>query len=422
MDGQGIDHIARSLASGTSRRSVMKATLAGAAGGAAVLLGDRTADAAIGPAGEERMREDAYDVVIVGARVAGAILATLLGEAGYRVLLVDRAQFPSPALSTHFFRGNGLVAALGRIGVLDDVLALGSPPLVSMYDYADGGTEPTIAPFPNSGEAGFCLSVRREPLDHLLVQRATTFPSVTFSPSTRLLEVLQEEDRVVGARVLAPEGETTVRASIVIGADGRHSLVAREVGAPTEMEDPPIRGIFHRYVRDFPGPDGTQPDGAEFSRIEDEKAYVFPSDAGVTCIAFSVNLADFARMRTDPDAHFRKRMAAHRGLADRFAAAEPVGKQLGCGPEASWVRVPVGPGWALVGDAGIHQHPWTGRGMDFAGTHASYLAEALLAWFSGTTSEVEALATYHERRNAHALPLYQETLTLGRDLRQLAQA
>ena len=363
-----------------------------------------------------------YDVLIAGARVAGSTLAALLGKAGYRVLLVDRARFPSAALSTHFFRGNGLVAILDRLGALEEVLALGSPPLVSMYDYVDGGPEPAVAPFPESGEVGFCLSVRREPLDHLLVQRSMTYPSVTFSPGTRLLDLLHEDDRVVGARLLTPEGEQTVRARIVIGADGRHSVIARAVEAPAEVEDQPIRGVFHRYVREFPGPDGGTPDGAEFSQIEDELAYVFPSDAGVTCVALSVNLADFARMRTDPDAHFRARMAAHGGLADRFAAAEPVGKQLGCGPEASWVRVPAGPGWALVGDAGIHQDPWTGRGMDLAGTHASYLAEALQSWFDGSSSEAQALATYHERRNAHALPLYQETLTLGRDLRQLAQA
>jgi flavin-dependent dehydrogenase len=313
-----------------------------------------------------------------------------------------------------------LVAVLDRLGVLDDVLALGPPPLVRMYDYVDGNTEPTIAPFREAGAAGFCLSVRREPLDHLLVRRAVTYPSVTFSPGTRLLDLLHEDDRVVGARLQTPDGERSVRARIVIGADGRHSAVARAVGAGTEVEDPPIRGVFHRYVRDFPGPYGSPPDGAEFSVIEDEMAYVFPSDAGVTCVALSVNLADFASMRTAPETRFWSRMAAHGGLAERFAAATSEGKQLGCGPEASWVRVPVGAGWALVGDASIHQDPWTGRGMDLAGIHAGYLAEALLGWFGGTNCEDEALATFHERRNAHALPLYQETLTIGRDLRQLA--
>jgi flavin-dependent dehydrogenase len=186
-----------------------------------------------------------------------------------------------------------------------------------------------------------------------------------------------------------------------------------------ETEDPPIRAIFHRYVTGFSAPDGRQSHAAEFSLLGDELAYVFPSDAGVTCVALSVNLADFSRMRADPDANFRARLASHKGLADRYDATTPASKQLGCGPEASRVRVPVGPGWALVGDSGLHQDPWTGRGMDLAGMHATFLAESIHTWLSGERSEKHALADYHHRRNTHALPIYRETVHYGRDLCQL---
>ena len=81
------------------------------------------------------------DVLVVGARVAGSITAALLAEAGYRVLLVDRARFPSSTLSTHFFRGGRLCSVLVSLGVLDDVLALGSPPLICDYNYE--GDDPT---------------------------------------------------------------------------------------------------------------------------------------------------------------------------------------------------------------------------------------------------------------------------------------
>lgn len=373
------------------------------------------------PSGEEATMPDReYDVVVVGARIAGATVAALLGEAGRRVLLVDRARFPSATLSTHYFRGAGLVAVLDRLGILDQVRALGSPPLVRGYHYADGTAEPTVGPLDEPGAAGHGLSVRREPLDHLLIRRAITFPTVELAEGTRFAGVLREGSRVVGVRLETSTDEWSVRARIVVGADGRQSAVARAVGATTEVEDPSIRAIYHRYVRGFPGPNGVEPDGAEFSLLGDELAYVFPSDAGVTCVALSVNLADFARMRTATEEHFRSRLAAHRGLADRFMAATPEGKQLGCGPESNVVRVPVGPGWALVGDAGLHQDPWTGRGMDLAGIHATFLAEALLDWLGGVASEEQALATYHARRNDHGLPLYRETVMLGRDLRQLA--
>jgi 2-polyprenyl-6-methoxyphenol hydroxylase-like FAD-dependent oxidoreductase len=83
---------------------------------------------------------DEVDVLIVGARVAGSILATRLGMVGWRVLVVDRATFPSATISTHFFRGEWCVAALEHIGVLPEVLATGAPPLVREYgaDALDG--------------------------------------------------------------------------------------------------------------------------------------------------------------------------------------------------------------------------------------------------------------------------------------------
>ncbi len=120
-----------------------------------------------------------YDVVVVGARVAGATVAALLGDAGREVLLVDASALPSPTLSTHFFRGGGMVGVLDRLGVLDQVLALGSPPLVHEYFYPGGGEESMEGPPQNPGDAGYCLSVRREPLDHLLLQRAVQSPRST---------------------------------------------------------------------------------------------------------------------------------------------------------------------------------------------------------------------------------------------------
>ena len=102
-----------------------------------------------------------YDLIIVGARIAGATLAALLGDAGYRVLLVDRVRFPAPTLSTHFFRGAGLLSVLGRLTLLDRVLALGAPPLVCQYIYANGSSHASSEPPQAPGEVGYCLSVRR---------------------------------------------------------------------------------------------------------------------------------------------------------------------------------------------------------------------------------------------------------------------
>ena len=145
--------------------------------------------------------------------------------------------------------------------------------------------------------------------------------------------------------------------------------------------------MYYRYFLGFTNPTGAEPDGAEFSLVEDELVYAFPSDAGTTCVALSVNLGDFAAMHHDAERVFHERLAAHPGLAPRLARCTLDGRLLGCGPKDHLVRVPAGPGWALVGDASLHQDPWTGNGMDNAGVHATFLAAAIDDWLAGRVPE-----------------------------------
>ncbi len=359
---------------------------------------------------------DRYDVIVVGARVAGATLAALLGDKGVSVLLLDGARFPSTTPSTDFFRGAGLVSVLERLGLLEAVLELGCPPLPREFNYENGGTEHSEDPPQDPGTIGFCLSVRREPLDFILLKRARVAESVDFMERTKVNELLWDDDRVVGVQLA--DGRSA-GAEIVIGADGRHSLVAKQVAAAVEHETPPYRALYYRYVNGFLGLDGRNPDGPEFSQLGDELAYIFPSDSRLTCVAVSVNLETFRWLRQDFEARYDERISRHRGLAPRVAAAEPQGRLGGCGPGRNYVRVPWGPGWALVGDAGLHQDPWTGLGMDMAGMHATFLAESIVDWLRGSADERTALADYHERRNAHALEWYHYTVGFAADLRKL---
>lgn len=357
------------------------------------------------------------EVLIVGGRVAGATLASLLGEAGREVLLVDRASFPSQTVSTHFFRGQWGVSNLDRVGVLEEVLKV-APRLVCQYDYADGQTVPSVGPPQEPGDMGFGLSVRRVTLDNILFDRARQHPSVRVMEGTSFVDVVRDGERVVGASLRQNTDHIEVRCRYVIGADGRHSRVASAVGAPYEFEDQPTRALYYQYVRNFVGPDEAAP-GPEFSFLGDEIAYVFPSDDNVTCVAASINLERFKELRGKLAAEFPRVIDRHPALAKRFRDATPVDQIRGCGPEGSYVRHPVGDGWALVGDASIHQDPWTGRGIDFASTHATYLAEALRDAFDGHMTENQALSSYHERRNQHGLTGYRVTTELAKDLSQI---
>ena len=70
----------------------------------------------------------AYDVVVVGGRVAGASTALLLAQAGVKVVLVDRGRRGSDIVSTHGLMRAGVLQLL-RWGVLPDVIAAGTPPI-----------------------------------------------------------------------------------------------------------------------------------------------------------------------------------------------------------------------------------------------------------------------------------------------------
>jgi flavin-dependent dehydrogenase len=355
-------------------------------------------------------RQTTYDVVVVGGRIAGSLSAILFAQAGARVVVVDRARFPSPTLSTHFFRGDGLVRVLAAAGVLDDVLGLGPPPLVREYAYLDGSVDFTVGPPQDPGVAGYCLSVRREPLDATLLGHAREVGAEVIT-STSVSRVVSEDNRAVGVELA--DG-SVILAGLVVGADGRRSTVARDVQAADHERHGGKRALYYRYVADMPGPVGGPPDGPEFSLRGDELVYVFPSDAGLTCVAVSVNLDEYDRMRHAAAERFDELLSRHCGVWDRYHASTPLGRLFGTGPQDDFVRQAAGPGWALVGDAGIHQDPWSGMGMDTAGVSAALLVEQVAA--AGGPGGSDAWVAAYERSREVVLPAFHSTVAGAADL------
>jgi len=351
---------------------------------------------------------DHCDVVVVGGRVAGSLAAILFARAGLETTLVDRSTFPSATLSTHFFRGNGLIRVLDCVGLLPDVEALGAPQLTCEYNYTEGEPVPVVGPPQDPGSAGYCMSVRRVRLDATLLDGARRAGARVLT-SALATDLLMDEGRVTGVTLA---GGRAIAAPLVVGADGRRSMVARMTAAADRERHPGVRALYYQYVSDMPGPSGAAPDGPEFSLIGDELAYVFPSDAGLTCVAISVNLVDYHRLRRDVRSGFPLLLKRHKGLWDRFAASRPQGRVLGSGPLPDYVRQAGGAGWALVGDSGMHQDPWTGVGMD----SAAIAAEVLVDTFT-TEGELPTWAdTYEHRRDQQLLGWFHETVAGAADL------
>lgn len=170
-----------------------------------------------------------YDAIVVRARCAGSPTALLLARKGYRVLLVDRATFSSDTISTHYIHQIS-IALLKRWGVLEHVIASQCPPIRQAT--FDLGSLTVTGDWPAVDGIATAHGVRRFMLDKILVDAAVA-AGVELRETFSVEEVTMTGDHVSGIRGHGAGGATvTETAPIVIGADGKHSLVARAVQAP----------------------------------------------------------------------------------------------------------------------------------------------------------------------------------------------
>ncbi len=349
-----------------------------------------------------------FDAIVVGARVAGAATALYLARRGYSVLLLDRDRFPSPTLSTHLFFTDTL-DALRELGALERVLAVDAPRLRWLrFPYV-------AAPFPEYGGLDFALCVRREVFDTILLQHAAAQPEITVQTGTEVTGLIREDGRVAGVRYRARRGKTEgeAHARIVIGADGRHSFVARAAGAAEYDLVAPLFAWYYAYLLDVPLDD--PPSAAAFSGpfpelgAEYAAAFIFPADSGLTLVGFGVEHAAFARFRRNVRTNFFAGLRSLPEAWERVGQGRLASRILGTGQLPNLFRTAWGPGWALVGDAGCHKDPHTAQGMGDAVRSARLLAAALDCWWRGEASEVEALAWYQRERDADLRPMYDFT-------------
>ena len=340
-----------------------------------------------------------YDAIVVGARCGGSPTAMLLARAGYRVLLVDRAKFPSDTMSTHLAHPPA-VAALDRWGILEQLEATNCPP-ITRYSFDFGPV--TVAGTPhaaNGTDRAYCP--RRIVLDALLVEAAAAAGAEVREAFT-VEEVLVEEGRVTGIRGHAKGGESvTERAKVVIGADGMHSMVAKAVEPERYNEVPPLAPAYYAYWSDLPT------EGFDtYIRAESGRGWAaIPTHDGLTCVVQGTPQADFATTKKDVEGTYLKGFELAPEFAERVNAATRESGFMGAGDLAGYFRKPYGPGWALVGDASYHKHPITAFGITDAFRDAEAVASALDDTFAERRSYDDAMADYQRARDEEALPIY----------------
>jgi 2-polyprenyl-6-methoxyphenol hydroxylase-like FAD-dependent oxidoreductase len=343
-----------------------------------------------------------YDVLIVGTRCAGAALAMLLARQGCKVLGIDRAEFPSDTISTHFLWPR-TTSFLARWKLLDKLAATGCPAIHRVTaDY--GAIAVSGRPSPVDG-TDIMYSPRRTILDALLVEAARA-AGAEMQEATTFRDIIWENARAVGARLQAKDGTCIEeRATVVVGADGIWSPVARAAGAQTEIQHDSLTCGYYAYWAGVP----TQ--GVEFYVRHGRDILVFPTHDGLTCIWAGRSHDAWSLYRANVAGSYRDVISLAPGLAERLDAAERASPFKGTSKLPNFYRRSFGSGWALVGDAAYHRDPLTGMGIGDAFLGAELLAGAIADGIAGDALHLDAsLRTYEAAFRRKTQPVFDYTV------------
>jgi 2-polyprenyl-6-methoxyphenol hydroxylase-like FAD-dependent oxidoreductase len=339
---------------------------------------------------------DRYDVVIAGARCAGASTALLLARAGLSVLVVDPLPRGRDTLSTHALMRAG-VMQLERWGLLGAVKAAGTPPIrTTSFHYADESIEIAIKP---GDRIEALYAPRRTVLDPILADAAETAGAHVLHGCS-VVELLRSHDgRVRGAIVGRPNGTLArVRSNVVIGADGIHSKVARLVEAPVLRETTNAAASIYGHWS------GLNVEGYHWHFGHGVAAGAIPSNHSV-CVFAGMPSHRFSP--TSPDAIARTYRGIIRmldpALDESLSAADAKPKLRAFAGVPGFIRRSAGPGWALVGDASFFRDPITAHGITDALRDAELLSRAIVA---GDASKLEG---WQQERDALVTPMLEIT-------------
>ncbi|MGH2886387.1 MAG: alpha/beta fold hydrolase [Solirubrobacteraceae bacterium] len=343
-----------------------------------------------------------YDVVVVGASIAGCTVATLLGRAGTRVAVVE--QRPDPAayktICTHFIAASA-TPTIERLGLAERIEAAGGVRNAVELWTRFGWIRPPMADdfaYPRYG-----YDIRREKLDPMVRELAAEAPGVELVFGETTTALLGTGGRPTGVRVVDRERrEREITARVVVAADGRDSRIAELSGDKARAMQHGRFGYF-AYYRNLPLPTG---DTSLMWLLDPDVAYGFAQDDGITLLATFQTRDRESWFKRDLDANFE---AYFRGLPNcpDPATGERISKVLGKLDMPNTTRRAGRPGLAFVGDAAMSADPVWGVGCGWAFQSGEWLADELApALGNGSSSDPEidvAIERYRKRHRSGLL-------------------
>ncbi len=356
-------------------------------------------------AGWEPIAAPDYDVIVVGARVAGASTAMLLARQGHRVLMVERAGMPSDVVSTHAILRSG-VLQLTRWGLLDRVIAAGTPPVRDVI-LGFGGDRIPFEVRPEFGVDAL-YAPRRHLLDSILVEAAQE-AGVEFADRTRVVDLARGPIGQVTGVVLKGQGNRLIRtAQMVVGADGVWSRIAGLVGANAYEGHPATNAVTYAYFREV------EMSGFWFQFTPGVNAGLIPTNDGLCCVFVGRSNDRGADFRASDDEFNHLLRSAAPDLAEMVSEGSRASGFRGTNGLPGFIRQPWGPGWALVGDAGYTKDPISAHGISDGLRDAELCARAVDRAIRHPDGWVEAMTGYQSLRDRLSLRMFQEAQALAR--------
>lgn len=336
------------------------------------------------------------DVVVVGAGPAGSAAAILLAERGWSVTLLDKAAFPRPKICGEYLSPEA-ARVMDRLGVLKAVDAAGAQPLSGMRIIAPDGTVldgayPISGPW--RGYRDHALAIRREVFDRILLERARALP-VDVRERHRVTGLLVEGGLVRGVKAESADGAPVeVRSRLVVGADGRASVVAHALGLVR-----PHRLQRLALIQHVSGIEGLG-DRGEIYVDPPDYSILNPVAPGIVNLSLVVPLAHAKPFSARLETFMEARLRQLRHVPARLAGMKAEGPVMAMGPLAYRVGEPRVGGVLLAGDAAGFYDPFTGEGLYTALRSAELLAEVAHPALSTGDVSAGALAPYARAKRA----------------------
>lgn len=338
-----------------------------------------------------------YDVIVIGARCAGASTAMLLARAGVRVLLIDRHELGRDVISTHAIMRTG-VLQLSRWGLMPEIKAAATPSIdKTTFHYGDD-----TYPINIKSEYGVdhLCAPRRTVLDKVLANSARKAGAeVHYGISLQKL-MTSLDGRVVGVHLKDQKGiKSEITADLVIGADGRQSLVAKLVKALTYARAKNSSGCVYGYYSNI------EADGFHWYFGDKVAGGIIPTNNNQHCVFAAVPADRFSETyRKDMEGGFMKIANANSPeMYQKLEQAQLAGRLHGFIGFPGHMKQSHGPGWCLVGDSGYFKDPLTAHGITDALRDAELLSEAVMG------GEPRSFKHYQETRDALSGVLFEVT-------------